>query len=192
MAAFHALALLGCWSASRRAAGGRAAVLAGVFLVLAALTDWYNLVYLALLTALWAGWFAWGARADLRTAVKLVAVPGAMGAASLLVLAPMLVPMAAEARSADYMVPDQAQIVSLSADLLGLVLPQEMHPLWGQLTGRVAARFYQQHPSDGLVGDSPGPGCGRVVAWRSSCPSPSSGRGRVCRALPGACPTRSG
>jgi hypothetical protein len=139
---FYALALL---RLLERVRGGRpvagAAVLAGVFLVLAALTDWYNLVYLALLTALWAGWFAWGARADLRTAVKLVAVPGAMGAASLLVLAPMLVPMAAEARSADYMVPDQAQIVSLSADLLGLVLPQEMHPLWGQLTGRVAARF---------------------------------------------------
>ncbi|NPV07117.1 MAG: hypothetical protein HPY83_04015 [Anaerolineae bacterium] len=140
---FYALVLLGLLGRLRagRKPGG-AALVAVAFVVLAALTDWYNLIYLGLLTGLWSTWCAWSARRrGLRLWAQMVLVPGGVGLIALALLAPLLLPMAAEAARADYMVPDESHITNLSADLLALVLPQEMHPLWGEATGRLAAQF---------------------------------------------------
>lgn len=138
---FFALAL---WSLLDRIRSARPAggwwLLATIFLAIAALTDWYNLVYLGLLTALWAAWFAWDAKRG-RARLRLLLASAAVLIASVALLSPLLLPMARGAVEADYMVTGEEHIVSLSADLVGLVLPQELHPLWGETAGEIADRF---------------------------------------------------
>ncbi|MHB0879196.1 MAG: hypothetical protein ACYC5O_24425, partial [Anaerolineae bacterium] len=127
----------------RRSLGAGRVGAAVAFLVLAGLTDWYNLLYLGLLTALWWPWFAWAGRHDLRTPrvrASLLA-PVAAWVATLVLVAPLLIPMVREAARSDYMLTDESQIATLSADLLAFVLPQEMHPLWGDWAASVATRF---------------------------------------------------
>jgi hypothetical protein len=123
---------------------------ATLFLVLAALTDWYNLFYLALLTLLWAAWHGWqqrrlhplsGSALPVGRSRQPIIAAATVGLCSAVLLSPLLVPMVAEARRASYMVPDPAQIPTLSADLLAFVLPQEMQPLWGSLSRQVASHF---------------------------------------------------
>lgn len=138
---FYCLTLLGLYHAiddgDRRAAIGRA-VLSVLFLLLSALVDWYNLLYLGLLTLLWSGWH--GRRAG-RRAWRYWLVGAAVGAATLLLLSPLLLPMAREALRDNYMVPDPAQMPALSADLMAYFLPQEMHPLWGRWAREIAGGF---------------------------------------------------
>ncbi len=130
--------LLEVISAGRRIR--RVAVVALLFLLLASLTDWYNLVYLTFLTAVWALWFA-GCACGARRRLALVAIPATVLLAAVALLSPLLLPMALQASRADFMLTGEAHIVSLSADLLGLVLPQEMHPLWGDAVAVVADGF---------------------------------------------------
>jgi len=132
---FYCLALMGALERPRPL---RLAT-ATLFMVLAALTDWYNLIYLGVLTLLWSVAYYWqqGHRRNNR---PLIAAGSIMAGAAVL-LSPLLLPMLAEARRATYMIPDSAQIPRLSADLLGFVLPQEMNPIWGAFTRQVASRF---------------------------------------------------
>jgi len=145
---FYCVALLGvCESAWQYEGVRNANKVAGaaqllVFLLLAILCDWYNMVYLGLATALVLGWHLWSRRkGGVLGALRVLKMPGIAWAAAMVALSPLLVPMLRETTHASYMVPDEGQIPALSADLLAFVLPQEMHPLWGDWAASIAERF---------------------------------------------------
>lgn len=144
---FYLLALLRAldtWRTENRLPG-RALALSGLFLLLATAVDWYQTLYLLLFTGLALIWALWAARRDrqrplrelLRPVLGLIVVGGLFG----LVSAPLIVPMAREALTADYMKPTFEQNVSLSADLLAFVTPSELHPLWGRWATALAEKF---------------------------------------------------
>jgi len=109
--------------------------LAGLFLIFTTMVDWYQTLYMLLFTALaclWAGWSVWRDRPR-RLTVMLKPALGIAGMGLIfgLLLSPLIVPMALEAATADYMRPTFAENVILSADLLAFFTPSELHPLWG-------------------------------------------------------------
>jgi hypothetical protein len=135
-------------------------VLPALFLVLNALCDWYFVLYaliFAALVVLWNlrrtlaesgpdtstgrptagdGWRQAGRR------LWAVVVPVALVLGCfMLALAPLLVPMLAEAVSASYLRPPFEETVLLSADLVAFVAPSEFHPLWGDAARTLAERF---------------------------------------------------
>ncbi|MGQ9626124.1 MAG: hypothetical protein ACUVV0_04365 [Anaerolineae bacterium] len=101
-----------------------------LFLVLAALCDWYNAFYLAIFTALYLFYVAFSARWNRLKGALSVAV-GTWVLFGLL-LSPFLWPMVREASASDYMLPEPEHVFLLSADLLAFITPNEMHPLWGR------------------------------------------------------------
>ena len=135
---------------ARRGALTRADLLKpGLFLILVGLCDWYYVLYcllftvLALLAAWLALWRAPGRHAEAPvTALRLLAVPLAAGLLFALFLIPLWLPMLREARNASFMVPLRSEAVRLSADLLGFVIPQGFHPLWGQAVRAWADRTF--------------------------------------------------
>lgn len=124
-------------------------LLAVLFLVLAALCDWYQVLYCLLFTGivlLWAGLRLWQARATGRSAVIGRGVRLAVAIAGIwllwtAVLSPLLVPMVRETRQFSYMVPDPDDSRRYSADLLAFVTPQQFHPLWGESAAASAKVF---------------------------------------------------
>jgi hypothetical protein len=144
---FYALYLLRAWQSppgSRRCLGD--ALKAGLFLVLSALCDWYYALYLLLFTVLAVAYFAcrrarmWdaGAASNWR---HLLAVPLIAFVLFAVALSPLLVPMVLEARGGEYLVPDPAHSLTLSADLLAFFTPPQFHPLWGQAARAISDRF---------------------------------------------------
>jgi hypothetical protein len=113
------------------------ALMAALFLVLVAACDWYYAFYMVLFTGLYLLWTVWRQRIYLAPVLALTAT----GLIFLLVTSPVLVPMVREALTADYMVPPPGSTERLSADLTAFLTPSELHPIWGDLAGRWAARF---------------------------------------------------
>ncbi|MGQ9553094.1 MAG: hypothetical protein ACUVWR_03160 [Anaerolineae bacterium] len=168
---FYCLVLLGLLEQATRHDGIQSRsvlaklAVASLFLVLAALTDWYNLLYLGLLTILWIVWYSWRAHSQGRQVVARYWLMGViLAGASFIPLSPLLVPMVQEARRADYMVPDQRELLFWSQDLLAFALPQEMHPLWGKWAGRFAGRF-RASTSERMVSLGFTPLILSLVAW---------------------------
>jgi hypothetical protein len=125
-------------------------LLAILFLVLVALCDWYYVLYCLIFTAVvfvWLAVQAWrarravGARDAGQPAVptharRLAHIAVAMAVIWLLwsaLLSPVLAPMIREARTSSFMVPNPEDSRRYSADLLGFIVPQQFHPLWGRL-----------------------------------------------------------
>ncbi|MEO7912999.1 MAG: 6-pyruvoyl-tetrahydropterin synthase-related protein [Roseiflexaceae bacterium] len=112
--------------------GKRNLLLAGMFLVLNAWTDWYYTLFLLLFTAGYGVWRLlarapdWPARRALVTRLALIGALFVLGAA------PLLIPMLIEATRATYMniypADDPERLV---IDLLAFVLPARLHPWWG-------------------------------------------------------------
>ncbi|HEX9114661.1 MAG TPA: hypothetical protein VGA61_01220 [Anaerolineae bacterium] len=121
----------------------RDALLAGLFLVLIGLCDWYYVMYSLILTVLALVWAGWHAVRQGREGALVRAFAGAAlaGTVFLLVLGPLVLPMMAEARQLHFMVPDPNQSRLLSADLIAFVTPQEFHPLWGAWARQRASVF---------------------------------------------------
>lgn len=115
----------------------RCAGLAALFLVLVGLCDWYYVLYLVLFTGLCVTYMV----VRRRMTVHALMATAAAGAAAGLVLAPLWVPMVLEVKRATYMRPNPDHVLRLSADLLAFVTPNEMHPLWGELTRGWSERF---------------------------------------------------
>jgi hypothetical protein len=107
-------------------------LLAGLFLVLNAWTDWYYTLFLLIFTAGYAAWRLLARTRDWHARRTLVARLAAIGALFALGAAPLLVPMLIEATRATYMniypADDPERLV---IDLLALVLPARQHPWWG-------------------------------------------------------------
>lgn len=106
--------------------------LAGFFLALAGLCDWYFGLYLGLFTGvavLWTwlahmralGW--WGAL------WRAVAPSAAAGVVAVVILSPMLVPMVREAVQYDFMVRPESDLYILSATAVDFILPNRLHAL---------------------------------------------------------------
>ena len=128
--------------AARQTADGHAGlpakdlVLTGLFLAFTTMVDWYHTLYLLLFTALLFAWLLWRLWREKHPGLRKLLKPAfgiaAMGLAVGLLFSPLIIPMAAEAATADYMRPTFEENVVLSADLLAFFTPSELHPLWGQ------------------------------------------------------------
>ncbi len=119
--------------------------LSGLFLAFVTTIDWYQTLYMVLFTALILIWLVWRLYFDhpeLRRAVlwKPMVALAVMGISVGMLFSPLIVPMAREAATADYMRPSFAENVELSADVLAFITPSELHPLWG----KAIAPFYRQ------------------------------------------------
>jgi len=107
--------------------GWRDALLAGMFLALVGMCDWYYVMYCLLFVFLLLLYLA----ATKRLRARSVLLLGVTGTVSLALLSPMVVPMIREASRLDFMVPALEQTRTLSADLLAYFVPQQFHPIWG-------------------------------------------------------------
>lgn len=122
----------------------RDAALAGLFAALALLTDMLYGVLLGLMAAvLLVDWWlgdrkqrqalaaAPAATAARRNGWRRLGQIGLIGGVAALLSAPLLIPTLREGFSADYAVEGWGHAEKLSADLIGLVTPTDLHPLWG-------------------------------------------------------------
>lgn len=117
----------------------RDAVIAGLFAALCLLTDMLYGVLLALMAGVllldW--WLSYRRGRRASQAAPLVSPAqrlgrlAAMVAVAALLSAPLLIPTVREGRNADYAVEGWGMSDQLSADLVGLVTPTDLHPLWG-------------------------------------------------------------
>ncbi len=131
---FYALYLLRGLEAVRRGASWRrSALLAGLFLALNGLCDWYFVLYLLLFTgaALAAYWWAEARRPErsLRRGLRYLGPPAAAGLLFALLLAPLLAPMVREALTFDFMVRPAGDLYILSASAADFAVPNRMHSL---------------------------------------------------------------
>jgi len=132
---FYALALLRAVTQSRRGVSWRRdGALAGLFLILAGLCDWYFVLYLLLLTGVvivwswlttvWTGGKLWR---KLAAPIGPAALAGAIFA---VVLAPVLGPMVVEATRSAFMIRPARDLYLYSASLLDFLIPNRLHTLW--------------------------------------------------------------
>lgn len=122
----------------------REAVLAGLFLALVGLCDWYFVLYLFFFTGLfivwhWAGETARNGRhaklsrlpaIALRSLARWVTPPLLAALLFLLLLSPMLIPMVREAMRFDFMVRPPTDLYMLSASLSDFLIPNRLHTLF--------------------------------------------------------------
>jgi hypothetical protein len=124
----------------------RSALLAGLFLTLTGLCDWYFVLYLFFFTGLvllahW-GRAIWQRRAQngdrntaptfsgLRSLIPPLLPPLVAGALFLLLLAPLLVPMVREAIQFRFMVRPATDLYILSASVMDFLIPNRLHTLF--------------------------------------------------------------
>jgi len=113
----------------------RNALLATLFLIFAALCDWYFALYLGFFTLVALGWLLIRRRLGWQHLLTTALIFGL----TLLVTAPLLAPMVLESLRFDFMRPPPGQIVELSGDPLGFLLPSGQHSLWGAWAARLRA-----------------------------------------------------
>jgi hypothetical protein len=124
--------------ASRLSPASRNAILAGLCLWAALLTEMTYGVFLLLLSILWLAFTPrglWLSRAFLRRAAMLVA-------AAVIPFSPVLYFLVQEVRQGQgFNFPGWGYADVLSADLVGLFTPTRLNPLWGQAAAERLARF---------------------------------------------------
>ncbi|MEZ4677471.1 MAG: hypothetical protein R2932_24970 [Caldilineaceae bacterium] len=117
----------------------RSALFAGLFLTLAGLCDWYFVLYIFFFTGLTLLWIL---LSSLRSQAKFSPIgsrlaillpPIVAGAAMLLVLSPILLPMMREATQFSFMVRPTSDLYILSATVMDFFVPNRLHTLWRQL-----------------------------------------------------------
>ena len=138
---FYILYLLrGIRRAQRGRPWWRDGLLAGLFLALTGLCDWYFVLYLFLFTGLaviWHGVAQLGEKAAsipaprrLVSAGKVLGPPLLAGGLFLTLLSPILLPMIQEATRFRFMVRPPQDLYILSASLLDFLAPNRLHPLF--------------------------------------------------------------
>ncbi len=118
-------------------------ILTCLFLILAALVDWYHMLYLLIFTALVVGWIVVRYLISRNTPniLRPIGMVLLIGLGFTLILSPLLIPMMREAAARPDLDTGLAQNIILSADLLAFVTPSEMHPLWGHWAATIAQNF---------------------------------------------------
>lgn len=106
----------------------RSALLAGFFLTLVGLCDWYFVLYLFFFTALFLVWNV--VCAPLRQWSTIVLPPLLAGCVMLALLSPVLIPMVREATQFSFMVRPTSDLYTLSASLLDFLVPNRLHTLF--------------------------------------------------------------
>lgn len=110
----------------------RDALLCALFVVLAALCDWYFALYLLLFGAfalIWAIASGLVQRASLRDTLRPALALGVAGVVSGVLLAPLAIQMANEALHANYMVRPARDLYIYSVSAVDFLIPSRMHPL---------------------------------------------------------------
>ncbi|HIQ12191.1 MAG TPA: hypothetical protein EYH29_04910 [Caldilineales bacterium] len=120
---------------ARGSARWRDALLATLFLILAALCDWYFALYLGFFTLVALVWLLIRRRLGWRHLLTTARIFGL----TLVVTAPLLAPMVVESLRFDFMRPPPSQIVELSGDPLGFLLPSGQHSIWGAWAAQLRA-----------------------------------------------------
>jgi hypothetical protein len=119
--------------------------ISALFLILAALVDWYHMLYLLIFTGLVLLWTLVYRVSAHGLSPKIMRYPLsqtlAIGAGFGLIMWPLLLPMMRHAGSRPDLQTGLSQNVTLSADLLAFVTPSEMHPLWGAWAAGIANNF---------------------------------------------------
>jgi hypothetical protein len=138
---FYALYLLRSLQAS---SGGRpwfrSAFMAGFFLALTGLCDWYFVLYLFFFTGIALVWVlvqrlmrigrGFGYRQELRAALTALFAVGVTGTFFLVLLAPILAPMVREALQFSFMVRPATDLYLLSASVMDFLAPNRLHTLF--------------------------------------------------------------
>ncbi|MBP9074808.1 MAG: hypothetical protein KBG20_21040, partial [Caldilineaceae bacterium] len=141
---FYLLALI---QATDRAKSGRPwvrhALMAGLFLTLVGLCDWYFVLYLFLFTGLYLAWGIgdwglgiWRSRSLDRNTQPPTPNPQSLlpalvaGTLFVLLLSPMLLPMVQEARQFSFMVRPSSDLYILSASVMDFLTPNRLHTLF--------------------------------------------------------------
>ncbi|MCE7989473.1 MAG: hypothetical protein DYG89_50620 [Caldilinea sp. CFX5] len=128
---FYALYLLQAVARNRQGKPWvRHALMAGFFLTLAGLCDWYFVLYLFFFTGIVVLWqskiqnLSWK---DLKSAILPASLAGVL---MLLLLSPVLIPMVREATQFNFMVRPTSDLYIFSASLLDFLVPNRLHTLW--------------------------------------------------------------
>jgi hypothetical protein len=119
----------------------RQALMAGLFLALAGLCDWYFVLYLFFFTGLVVLWQFlpghWGSNLKskacpgrIQNLKSAIVPPLVAGALMLLLLSPVLIPMVREATQFSFMVRPTSDLYIFSASLLDFLVPNRLHTLW--------------------------------------------------------------
>ncbi len=127
------------------------AVMAGIFAALCLLTDMLYGVMLALMAGvLLTDWWLRQRSAQRTGQVAETATPwrrlgqlAIIGGVAAMFSAPLLLPTVREGLNADYAVEGWGMADQLSADLVGLVTPTELHPVWGSGDWEASLRAVQ-------------------------------------------------
>jgi hypothetical protein len=142
---FYILYLLRSLDAAQRGqAWARLALMAGLFLILTGLCDWYFVLYLLLFTGLVAVWRTastlWQAYIQTsphrlgaqvwRAVWRTWAPPALAGLVFVIALSPVLIPMMQEVRAFSFMVRPARELYILSASLMDFLVPNRLHPLF--------------------------------------------------------------
>lgn len=127
----------------RRKAWMRSALLAGLFLILTGLCDWYFVLYLFFFTVIVIGWRLlteigdWrlrvGGKSLISNFLSLISVSSPAliaGGLFIILLSPVLLPMLREATEFSFMVRPSADLYIFSASFSDFFVPNRLHPLF--------------------------------------------------------------
>ncbi len=119
----------------------RNALLAGLFLVLNAYSEWTYAIFLGLFTIFYLLYRLWGLRREGRRMVRLIAPLAAMGGLFLLLTAPVLIGTIIEIRTVQYTQLPLTEQLYYSADLYAYITPSTLHPIFGPAVTAIGQRF---------------------------------------------------
>lgn len=108
----------------------RSAILAGCFLTLTGLCDWYFVLYLFFFTGLVLLWGFVNRRGILAQRITTLLPPTVAGAVMLLLLSPLLIPMVRAASQFSFMVRPTTDLYILSATVIDFLIPNRLHTLF--------------------------------------------------------------
>ncbi|MEZ4863943.1 MAG: hypothetical protein R3C14_21655 [Caldilineaceae bacterium] len=108
----------------------RQAMMAGLFLGLAGLCDWYFVLYLFFFTGLVLLWYGLHRPRSLANFFWVLRPATVAGLLMLLLLSPLLLPMIWEATHFNFMVRPSSDLYILSASVLDFLTPNRLHTFW--------------------------------------------------------------